>query len=146
MRPSVFSPLPGTATRSRQLHFTRRLPCCRHCDSVEPEHRYVRCALASRLLFPMSPRSYKPLTSFGFRFSFPFNRFNPFNLFNLFNASSLSAVFLLGALTPVHADNKLSGTIIGTAGSWNNGGNTKEKAMDGNLSTFFDGPDPGTGE
>jgi mannosyl-glycoprotein endo-beta-N-acetylglucosaminidase len=34
--------------------------------------------------------------------------------------------------------NKLSGTIIGTAGSWNNGGDTKEKAMDNNTSTAFD--------
>jgi hypothetical protein len=38
------------------------------------------------------------------------------------------------------ATNKLTGTIIGTAGSWNNSGNTKEKAMDGNLNTFFDAP------
>ncbi len=53
--------------------------------------------------------------------------------------------FLLGPL-PARADNKLTGTIIGTSGSWNNSGNTKEMAMDGNLSTFFDGPDPGTGE
>jgi uncharacterized repeat protein (TIGR03806 family) len=41
----------------------------------------------------------------------------------------------------VRADYKLSGTIIGTPGSWNNAGNTKEKAVDGSLSTFFDAPD-----
>jgi beta-galactosidase len=35
-------------------------------------------------------------------------------------------------------NNLLTGTIIGTSGSWNNGGNTKEKAMDGSLTTFFD--------
>ena len=35
---------------------------------------------------------------------------------------------------------KLSGTTIGTAGSFNNSGNTIAKATDGNLSTFFDGP------
>lgn len=35
---------------------------------------------------------------------------------------------------------KLSGTIIGTSGSYNNLGNTKEKAMDGDLASFFDGP------
>ena len=55
-------------------------------------------------------------------------------------------LFLLCSAGRARADVKLSGTIIGTAGSWNNSGNTKEKAMDGNLSTFFDGPDPGTGE
>ncbi|EEF57830.1 LamG-like jellyroll fold domain-containing protein [Pedosphaera parvula] len=38
------------------------------------------------------------------------------------------------------ADNLLTGTIIGTSGSWNNSGNTKEKAMDGSLTTFFDAP------
>lgn len=36
--------------------------------------------------------------------------------------------------------NKLTGTIIGTAGSFNNSGNTKEKVFDNNLATFFDGP------
>jgi hypothetical protein len=38
------------------------------------------------------------------------------------------------------ASKKLTGTLIGTAGSNNNSGNTKEKAVDSNLSTFFDGP------
>ena len=36
---------------------------------------------------------------------------------------------------------KLTGTIIGTAGSWNNQGNTIFNVFDGNLNTFFDGPD-----
>src|SRR5882672_1215197 len=63
-----------------------------------------------------------------------------------FLASFLLILFLFSSAAPLRADNKLTGTIIGTAGSWNNSGNTKEKAMDGNLSTFFDGPDPGTGE
>jgi uncharacterized protein YjdB len=36
---------------------------------------------------------------------------------------------------------KVSGTIIGTSGSWNNNpAVTKEKAMDANLSTYFDAP------
>jgi hypothetical protein len=35
----------------------------------------------------------------------------------------------------------LSGTIIGTQGSYNNGGNTNGLLFDGNLGTFFDGPD-----
>ena len=34
----------------------------------------------------------------------------------------------------------LVGTIIGTTGSWNNSGNTREYAMDGNPNTFFDAP------
>ena len=34
----------------------------------------------------------------------------------------------------------LTGTVTGTAGSYNNQGNVVAKAFDGNLSTFFDGP------
>ena len=41
----------------------------------------------------------------------------------------------------VNCTNKLSGTIIGTSGSWSGSGNTIAKVFDGNLSTFFDGPD-----
>ncbi len=37
---------------------------------------------------------------------------------------------------------KLTGTGFGTPGSWNNQGNTLEKALDGNVSTFFDAPNP----
>jgi beta-galactosidase len=36
--------------------------------------------------------------------------------------------------------NRLAGTIIGTSGSWNNDGNTIQKAMDGDITTFFDAP------
>jgi len=35
---------------------------------------------------------------------------------------------------------KLTGTVIGTEGSWNNVGNTIHKAFDNDLNTFFDGP------
>ena len=35
---------------------------------------------------------------------------------------------------------KLPGAIIGTAGSWNNSGNTIANVFDGNLNTFFDAP------
>jgi hypothetical protein len=35
----------------------------------------------------------------------------------------------------------LTGTIIGTPGSWDNLGNTISNVFDGNLNTFFDGPD-----
>jgi hypothetical protein len=37
----------------------------------------------------------------------------------------------------------LTGTIIGTPGSWDNIGNTITNVFDGNLGTFFDAPDPG---
>jgi hypothetical protein len=42
------------------------------------------------------------------------------------------------ASAPVYT--QLTGTTIGTAGSYQNAGNTIAKATDGNLSTFFDGP------
>src|SRR2546425_12254945 len=57
--------------------------------------------------------------------------------------ASFGLVLALGCFIvvfTVRGDIKLSGTIIGTSGSWNNGGNTKEKAMDGDLATFFDAP------
>jgi hypothetical protein len=37
---------------------------------------------------------------------------------------------------------KLTGTGFGTPGSWNNQGDTLEKALDGNFNTFFDAPGP----
>lgn len=40
----------------------------------------------------------------------------------------------------VFNDPKLIGTVIGTTGSWNNGGNTREKAFDGDTNTYFDAP------
>jgi fibronectin type 3 domain-containing protein len=41
---------------------------------------------------------------------------------------------------------KLTGAIIGTPGSWGGSGNTIAKVFDGNLSTYFDAPDPGNGD
>jgi hypothetical protein len=41
----------------------------------------------------------------------------------------------------VNCTNQASGTVIGTSGSWSNSGNTIAKVFDGNLNTFFDGPD-----
>lgn len=35
---------------------------------------------------------------------------------------------------------KLTGTGFGTSGSWSNSGNTFEKALDGDVNTFFDAP------
>jgi len=42
--------------------------------------------------------------------------------------------------TSACSSTKLTGTIIGTNGAWNNGTDTKENAMDGSTTTFFDGP------
>ncbi len=42
--------------------------------------------------------------------------------------------------SPGPHNNKLTGTVIGTSGSWNNDGNTITNAVDGDLTTFFDGP------
>jgi uncharacterized repeat protein (TIGR03806 family) len=52
---------------------------------------------------------------------------------------SLCAVFLQHPASAA----LLTGTIIGTPGSWNNSGNTIAKVFDGDLTTFFDAPDPG---
>lgn len=38
------------------------------------------------------------------------------------------------------ANDSLPGTVIGTTGSYNNLGNTREKAFDSDLSTYFDAP------
>jgi hypothetical protein len=59
---------------------------------------------------------------------------------------AVNAVAMLQMTPPsepgfVACTNKLSGTVLGTAGSWNNSGNTVAKAFDGNLGTYFDGPD-----
>jgi hypothetical protein len=35
---------------------------------------------------------------------------------------------------------KIQGTSYGSPGSWNNGGATFQKAVDGNRNTYFDGP------
>jgi uncharacterized delta-60 repeat protein len=52
-----------------------------------------------------------------------------------------SGVLLTQINIPITAiETKLTGTIIGTAGSYNNDGNTIAKAFDGNLSNYFDGP------
>ena len=41
---------------------------------------------------------------------------------------------------PTSTPTRLTGTVVGTGGSYNNGGHTIDKAEDGSLSTFFDGP------
>jgi len=42
--------------------------------------------------------------------------------------------------TPACSAGKLTGTIIGTNGAWGGSTDTKENAMDGSTTTFFDGP------
>ena len=61
-----------------------------------------------------------------------------------YEVAAVSSAATSANSTPVSATpasmSLLVGTIIGTTGSWNNSGNTREYAMDGNLSTFFDAP------
>jgi len=52
----------------------------------------------------------------------------------------LAALVVAGFSAPAAL---LTGTAIGTPGSWNNSGNTFLKVFDGSLTTFFDAPDPG---
>jgi hypothetical protein len=48
------------------------------------------------------------------------------------------ARYMNNAPPPVSSPVQLTGSVIGTSGSWNNLGNTVGKAFDGNLSTYFD--------
>ncbi|MBX9582568.1 MAG: discoidin domain-containing protein, partial [Gemmataceae bacterium] len=43
---------------------------------------------------------------------------------------------------PAAGGRPLAGEVIGTDGSWNDEGNTRDKAFDGDLGTFFDAPEP----
>jgi fibronectin type 3 domain-containing protein len=55
------------------------------------------------------------------------------------NATSQSRISAEAKVTPAAA--RLTGTLIGTSGSWgNNPATTAAAALDGNLSTYFDGP------
>jgi autotransporter-associated beta strand protein len=56
------------------------------------------------------------------------------------NASSSGNTITLDRVDVWTTASPLSGTIIGTAGSFGGSGNTKEKALDGNLNTYFDAP------
>ncbi len=48
-------------------------------------------------------------------------------------------------LATLSVPTKLTGTIIGTLGSYNNSGNTITNVFDGDLSTYFDGPNSSNG-
>ena len=55
-------------------------------------------------------------------------------------AANLDAFRINAVSTPTPTTTRLAGTTYGTAGSYNNAGNTIAKATDGNLATFFDAP------
>ncbi|HEY4415207.1 MAG TPA: glycoside hydrolase family 97 C-terminal domain-containing protein [Verrucomicrobiae bacterium] len=55
--------------------------------------------------------------------------------------SGFVARFFQAAPFSLSTNQLLTGAVIGTSGSFGGGGNTKEKAFDGNLTTFFDAPD-----
>jgi mannosyl-glycoprotein endo-beta-N-acetylglucosaminidase len=54
------------------------------------------------------------------------------------SGESTRATTTFNYMPAMNLNNKLTGTIIGTAGSWSNQGDVKEKAMDGNTGTAFD--------
>jgi alpha-glucosidase len=68
-----------------------------------------------------------------------------FNVTNTTSNGSLSGAGFVAHLYPVPASPGancfLAGSIIGTSGSWSNDGSTITNVFDGNLNTFFDGPD-----
>ncbi len=62
------------------------------------------------------------------------------------NAAGESPKSSEASATPASGPGRLTGTIIGTPGSWNNSGNTIAMAFDGDFNTSFDGPAPGNGD
>jgi hypothetical protein len=56
------------------------------------------------------------------------------------NTASLSTATFANVSLTTQAAVKLTGTAIGTSGSYNNNGNTIAKVFDGNLSSHFDAP------
>lgn len=58
---------------------------------------------------------------------------------------ALAEVVVGGAQSLTFKTNQLGGTIIGTQGSWNDSGNTREMAMDWDTNTFFDAPSSTSG-
>ena len=55
-------------------------------------------------------------------------------------AANFDSFKITATPTPTPTTTQFAGTTYGTAGSYNNNGNTIAKATDGNLSTFFDAP------
>jgi alpha-glucosidase len=54
--------------------------------------------------------------------------------------SGFAARFYRAPTFALSTNQLLTGTIIGTDGSWSGAGNTKEKVFDGSLTTYFDAP------
>ena len=61
-------------------------------------------------------------------------------------AFALLLLTWIGALVGTIEAAQLSGSVIGTPGSWQNSGNGVANVFDGDINTFFDAPDPGTGD
>ncbi|MDR3707811.1 MAG: discoidin domain-containing protein [Capsulimonadaceae bacterium] len=55
------------------------------------------------------------------------------------------ALVMSVALAGAPASTKLTGKVIGTPGSYQNGGSTIDKVFDGSLDTFFDAPESTNG-
>ena len=73
------------------------------------------------------------------RYLAPANSYGNIAEFQAFGTAGTTAVSAPTA-TPTLAGSKLGGTVIGTTGSYANAGNTREKAFDGNLGSYFDTP------
>lgn len=58
-----------------------------------------------------------------------------------FSASTGRATVSAVIPPPPNTKYPLTGTVIGTLGSYNNGTSTRDKVFDGNISTYFDAPD-----
>ena len=58
------------------------------------------------------------------------------------NQGAITTSLPVAISTPcTFTDTKIIGDVIGTLGSWANGGSTREKAFDGDITTYFDGPE-----
>ena len=62
------------------------------------------------------------------------------NVFYDINNANLTITSVAPPTTPTPTTTQLTGTTYGTAGSYNNDGNTVAKATDGSLATFFNAP------
>lgn len=56
------------------------------------------------------------------------------------NGVFYTIIFMLLLSVQAYGQTKLSGTVIGTSGSWNSSGNTRDKVFDEDINTFFDAP------
>jgi M6 family metalloprotease-like protein len=55
------------------------------------------------------------------------------------NTGKVAVSTKVAVTTPCNSTGtKIQGTVIGTTGSWNNYGNTRDKAFDGDINTYFD--------